>query len=85
MSHCKLAISVALVTLWGVATFAQEAKVPVIVNPPQAYVFLDGVAIKEGKQVILKTAPGEHVISVYNYGYVGQIRHVEFVTGWNEV
>ena len=85
MSHYKLAISVALVTLWGVATFAQEAKVPVIVSPPQAYVFLDGVAIKEGKQVILKTAPGEHVISVYNYGYVGQIRHVEFVTGWNEV
>jgi OmpA family len=85
MSHYKLAISVALITLWGVATFAQEAKVPVIVNPPQAYVFLDGVAIKEGKQVILKTAPGEHVISVYNYGYVGQIRHVEFVTGWNEV
>jgi len=85
MSHYKLAISVALVTLWGVATFAQEAKVPVIVNPPQAYVFLDGKAIKEGKQVILKTAPGEHVISVYNYGYVGQIRHVEFVTGWNEV
>jgi len=85
MSHYKLAISVALVTLWGGATFAQEAKVPVIVSPPQAYVFLDGVAIKEGKQVILKTAPGEHVISVYNYGYVGQIRHVEFVTGWNEV
>jgi len=85
MSYYKLAISVALVTLWGGATFAQEAKVPVIVNPPQAYVFLDGVAIKEGKQVILKTAPGEHVISVYNYGYVGQIRHVEFVTGWNEV
>ena len=85
MSHYKLAISVALVTLWVGAAFAQEAKVPVIVNPPQAYVFLDGKAIKEGKQVILKTTPGEHVISVYNYGYVGQIRHVEFVTGWNEV
>jgi hypothetical protein len=85
MSHYKLAISIALVTLWGVAAFAQEAKVPVLVDPPQAYVFLDGKAIKEGKQVILKTTPGEHVISVYNYGYAGQIRHVEFVAGWNEV
>ncbi len=85
MSHYKLAISVALVTLWGIAAFAQEAKVPVLVDPPQAYVFLDGKAIKEGKQVILKTTPGEHVISVYNYGYQGEIRNVEFVPGWNEI
>jgi len=84
MSHYKLAVSVALVTLWGVAAFAQEAKLPVIVDPPQAYVFLDGMAIKEGKQAILKTTPGEHVISVYNYGYAGQIRTVNFIAGWNE-
>jgi hypothetical protein len=70
--------------LWPVAAFAQQAKVPVLVDPPQAYVFLDGMAIKEGKQVILKTTPGEHVISVYNYGYQGEIRTVSFTAGWNE-
>jgi hypothetical protein len=85
MLQHKLAIAVALITLWGVAAFAQEAKVPVIVNPPQAYVFLDGKAIKEGKQVTLKTTPGKHVISVYNYGYQGEIRHVDFIPGWNNV
>jgi len=85
LSHCKLAISVAWVMLWGTATFAQEAKVPVLVDPPQAYVFLDGKAIKEGKQVILKTTPGEHVISVYNYGYAKEIRKVEFIAGWNDI
>jgi hypothetical protein len=85
MSHYKLAISVALIMLLGGAAFAQEAKVPVLVSPPQAYVFLDGVAIKEGKQVILKTTPGEHTIAVYNYGYQEQVRKVAFRTGWNEV
>jgi len=84
MWHYKAAVSVAFVTLWVGATFAQEAKVPVLVDPPQSYVFLDGKAIKEGKQVILKTTPGEHVISVYNYGYAGQIRTVNFIAGWNE-
>ncbi|HVP52727.1 MAG TPA: OmpA family protein [Terriglobales bacterium] len=85
MLRYKLAISVALVTLWGIAALAQEAKVPVTVNPPQAYVFLDGKAIKEGRHITLKTTPGEHVISVYNYGYQGQIRHVDFIPGWNNV
>ena len=85
LSHCKLAILVAWVMLLGTATFAQEAKVPVLVDPPQAYVFLDGKAIKEGKQVILKTTPGEHVISVYNYGYAEEIRKVEFIAGWNDI
>ena len=83
--HYRVAISIAFTILWGIASFAQQAKVPVLVDPPQAYVFLDGVAIKEGKQVILKTTPGEHVISVYNYGYEGQIRQLEFVPGWNEI
>jgi hypothetical protein len=42
------------------------------------------MAIREGKQAILKTTPGEHVISVYNYGYQGEIRTVNFIAGWNE-
>ena len=84
MSKYKFAISTAWVMLIAVAGLAQQAKVPVLVDPPQAYVFLDGMAIKEGKQVILKTTPGEHVISVYNYGYQGEIRNVNFIAGWNE-
>ncbi len=84
MSQLKFAISLAFIMLFAAAGFAQQAKVPVLVDPPQAYVFLDGMAIKEGKQVILKTTPGDHVISVYNYGYQGEIRTVSLIAGWNE-
>ena len=83
MSRTKLAISVALIMLLGVAAFAQEAKVPVKVSPHQAYVFLDGVAIRDGN-VTLKTTPGEHAIAVYNYGYLGQVRKVTVQAGKNE-
>lgn len=69
----------------GPLLLPQEAKLPVLVDPPQAYVFLDGKAIKEGKQAILKTTPGEHVISVYNCGYQGETRTVQFIAGWNEI
>jgi len=83
MSHHKLAISVVLIMLLGVAALAQEAKVPVKVSPSQAYVFLDGVAIRDGN-VTLKTTPGEHTIAVYNYGYLGQVRKVSVQAGKNE-
>ncbi len=83
MSHHKLTISVAVIVLLGVAAFAQEAKIPVKVSPHQAYVFLDGVAIRDGN-VTLKTTPGEHTIAVYNYGYLGQVRKVTVQAGKNE-
>ncbi len=83
MSYKKLAISVASIVLFGVAMFAQEAKIPVKVSPHQAYVFLDGQAMRDGN-VTLKTTPGEHTIAVYNYGFKGEERKVTAQAGKNE-
>ncbi|HUI82964.1 MAG TPA: OmpA family protein [Candidatus Binatia bacterium] len=83
MSLRKLIISIALIAFCAAAVFAQEAKLPVKVNPSQAYVFLDGVAIKDG-DVMLKTTPGKHTIAVYNYGFTGEVRDVTLQAGKNE-
>ncbi len=83
MSYKNLAISLASIALLGVAVFAQEAKIPIKVSPPQAYVFLDGVAIGNG-DLTLKTTPGEHTIAVYNYGFQGQERKVSAQAGKGE-
>ena len=87
MSYKKLALSFACIVLLGVAVFAQEAKIPVKVSPSQAYVFLDGAAVRDGNMhgnVTLKTTPGEHTIAVYNYGFKGEVRKVTAQAGKNE-
>ena len=43
-------------------------KLRVHVEPRQAYVFVDGKAIRDGSQTI-RLAAGNHNVSVYNYGY----------------
>ena len=83
MSYHRVTTIVAFMALLGAAAFAAEAKVPVKVSPKQAYVFLDGVAIRDGN-VTLKTTAGEHMIAVYNYGYKGQVRTVTLKPGKNE-
>jgi len=83
MSFNRIATCFVLLALLGAVAFATEAKVPVKVSPKQAYVFLDGVAIRDGN-VTLKTTPGEHTIAVYNYGYKGQVRTVTVKQGKNE-
>jgi OmpA family len=82
MSAYKIIAAAAVITVLGVAGLAQDAKVPVEVSPPQAYVYLDGAAIRDGSHT-LKTTPGEHVIAVYNYGYVGETRNVTLKKGLN--
>ena len=84
MSHLRLGVSVASIIVLGAAGLAQVAKVPVEVSPRYAYVFLDGVAIREGENVTLKTTPGEHTIGVYSYGFKGEDRKVEISAGKNK-
>lgn len=53
------------------AGFAQEGKagkLKIKVTPKQAYVFVDGQAIREGNQSI-SLSPGKHTVVVVNYGY----------------
>ncbi len=50
------------------------------VDPKQAYLFVDGNAIRDGNQKIVLTA-GEHSIGVYNYGYTPDLRKVNVEAG----
>ncbi len=50
------------------ASYAQQGKLKVHVVPKQAYVFVDGNAIGDGSRAV-ELAPGEHSVTVANYGY----------------
>jgi len=63
----------------AVPAFSQSpqdtGKLKVHVEPKQAYVFVDGKAIRDGSQT-LKLAAGNHTLGVYNYGYTPKIQDV---------
>lgn len=71
-------------SLCAVSAFAQSSaetgKLKVKVSPKQAYVFVDGKAIRDGKQTIQLTA-GSHKVAVYNYGYQPKTEDVEISGG----
>ena len=50
------------------SAYAQDGKLKIHVTPKQAYVFVDGKAIKDGNQTISLPA-GKHTVAVVNYGY----------------
>jgi len=56
------------IALFATAGFAQDGKLKIKVTPKQAYVFVDGNAIREGSQSI-SLSPGKHTVVVVNYGY----------------
>lgn len=55
-------------------------KVKIQVSPKQAYVFVDGKAIRAGSQAIHLT-PGDHTITVRNYGYDADSQKVQVTSG----
>lgn len=55
---------------------AESGKLKVHVEPKQAYVFVDGKAIRDGSQKIDLPA-GSHKVSVHNYGYAPKTQTVE--------
>src|ERR1700739_1891854 len=65
--------------LCAVPAFAQSSqetgKLKIHVNPKQAYVFVDGKAIRDGSQII-ELAAGDHKVGVYNYGYMSKTQGV---------
>ncbi len=56
------------ITLGATAGFAQDGKLKPELTPKQAYVFVDGNAIREGNHTI-SLSPGKHTVVVVNYGY----------------
>lgn len=75
----QLTVLVALM-LSATAVFAQNGKLKIKVTPKQAYVFVDGNAIREGHQTISLPA-GKHNVAVVNYGYKSQTQDVDIQSG----
>lgn len=69
---------------YAVPSFAQSSqengKLRIHVEPKQAYVFVDGKAIRDGSQTIDLTA-GDHKVGVYNYGYLADSQNVHITAG----
>jgi outer membrane protein OmpA-like peptidoglycan-associated protein len=59
---------------------ADTGKLKIHVSPKQAYVFVDGKAIRDGSQTITLPA-GSHEVSVRNYGYIPFTRVVRIDAG----
>ncbi|HEY6384231.1 MAG TPA: OmpA family protein [Candidatus Acidoferrum sp.] len=70
--------------LCAVPAFAQSSqekgKLKIHVDPKQAYVFVDGKAIRDGSQTI-ELAAGDHKVGVYNYGYLSKTQDVHVGAG----
>jgi hypothetical protein len=72
-----LAVAIALCASAG---FAQDGKLKMKVTPPQAYLFVDGNAIREGSHSV-RLAPGKHTVVVVNYGYKLSTQDVNIESG----
>jgi len=83
---CRFAVLFSLAAfLFCVApAFAQSSsetgKLKIHVVPKQAYVFVDGKAIRDGSQTITLAA-GDHKVGVYNYGYLPKTQDVHVGAG----
>lgn len=70
-----------------VPVFAKHGKLRVRVEPPQAYVLVDGRALSGAswsgfhELYVVKMSPGEHTVGIYNYGYKPQTHKVTVVEG----
>ncbi len=58
----------------------ETGKLKIHVQPKQAYVFVDGKAIRDGSQTI-DLAAGDHQIEVRNYGYLPKTQTVHIGAG----
>lgn len=73
-------LAIAALFVSAAPAFAQNGKLKIKVSPKQAYVFVDGNAVKEGGQTI-SLAAGKHSVGIYNYGYTPQTQDVDITAG----
>ena len=74
------AIGIILATPAFAQSSQETGKLRIHVNPKQAYVFVDGKAIREGNQTI-PLAAGDHQVEVRNYGYSPDTQKVHIDAG----
>lgn len=75
---CYALLTFVVFSLVSLPAFARGdvmGKLKIHVSPKQAYVFVDGNAIRDGRQTIV-LPPGAHEVSVRNYGYTPDTRQV---------
>ena len=75
-----LTVLTVAIAIFAAPSFAQDGKLKVKVVPKQAYVFLDGKAIREGSHTIA-VAAGKHTVVVVNYGYKMVTKDVDVTAG----
>ncbi len=75
-----LTILTVAIAIFAAPSFAQDGKLKVKVTPKQAYLFLDGKAIREGTHAISVPA-GKHTVVVVNYGYKMVTKDVDVTAG----
>ncbi len=75
-----LAVLFSLLALPASAQSNNDGKLKIHVSPKQAYVFVDGKAIRDGSQTI-DLPPGTHKVSVRNYGYLPNTQDVQINAG----
>lgn len=73
-------ILVMALALTATSGFAQDGKLKIKVVPKQAYLFVDGKAIRDGSQTI-SLSPGKHIVAVVNYGYKISTQDVNIESG----
>jgi len=78
-SLCLSALSLCALPLFGQST-VEMGKLKIHVDPKQAYVFVDGKAIRDGSQTI-ELAAGDHKVGVYNHGYLPKAQQVHIGAG----
>src|SRR5271157_1988347 len=67
----RIVISMVLIIcISTLPSLAQEGTLTIHVKPEQAYAFVDGRAYGEATLRSLHLSPGDHKISLYNYGYL---------------
>jgi flagellar motor protein MotB len=59
---------------------AADSKLRVKVEPPQAYIFVDGLPVGDGTRTV-KVPSGTHSVGVYNYGFTSQVKEVNVESG----
>ncbi|HTZ72327.1 MAG TPA: OmpA family protein [Candidatus Aquilonibacter sp.] len=72
--------TLSLVSLPAAAQSTRMGKLRITVNPKQAYVFIDGKAMRDGNQTISLTA-GKHQVDVVNYGYFSNTQEADVPGG----
>lgn len=78
-----LLVSAVITTYAGLAyakSSGETGKLKVHVEPKQAYLFVDGKAVREGSRT-LKLEAGDHKLGVYNYGYLPNTQNVQVTAG----